>query len=297
MAVEIVDLLIGDPNGIYVDGTLGEAGHAALIVDRLGPRGRLFGVDRDPAALRVAAAKLGSRAEHVHLLQGNFRDLARLLPADLHGLVSGVVLDMGLRSTALDDPGRGFAFRLDGPLDMRFDPSRGETAAELLARMREDELVRLFTEGTTRASPRRLAAAIVSWRRERGLRTTGDLVRCIRGALGRWATPKLISSVFSAIRMRVNDELADLDEALRVVPTLLTTGGVLCVLAYQSQEDRRVKFLRRASFIDPATGLPFRMEPLTRRPLRPSFDECRRNRRARSARLRGHRRVPAPSGS
>jgi 16S rRNA (cytosine1402-N4)-methyltransferase len=297
MVREVVDLLVTDPAGWYVDGTLGEAGHAGLILDRLSPAGRLFGVDRDPEALRIAAQKLGSRVERVQLTPGNFRDLPRLLPAQVHGRLSGVLLDLGLRSSALDDPRRGFAFGSDGPLDMRFDPAVGEPAAQLLARLPREDLVRLFAAGTTRASPQRLARAIVDARRARRLETTGDLVRCLRGALGRGATPKLLASVFAAVRMEVNGELADLDQALRVVPALLKTGGVLCVLSYQSQEDRRVKLLRRATLTDPAGGAPFRMEPLVRRPLRPSVDEARSNRRARSARLRAFRRVPATNAS
>jgi 16S rRNA (cytosine1402-N4)-methyltransferase len=297
MAAEVLDLLVTDPDGLYVDGTLGEAGHAGLILDRLSAAGRLFGVDRDPQALRSAALNLGSRAERARLIHGNFRDLAALLPADVRGRLSGVLLDLGLRSTALDDPERGFTFQADGPLDMRFDPSVGESAAELLASLSQGDLTRIFAEGTTRADPRRLARAVVAWRDERRLATTGDLVRCLRSALGRWATPKLLASVFSAVRMEVNHELGDLEAALRIVPTLLETGGVLCVLAYQSQEDRRVKALRRATFTDPATAAPFVMESLTRRPLRPSCDEARRNRRARSARLRAFRRGPATSAS
>ncbi len=297
MAAEVVDLLVTNPAGVYVDGTLGEAGHASLILDRLDSAGRLLGVDRDPQALRAAALKLGSRADRVQFIHGNFRDLAVLLPADVRGRVSGVLLDLGLRSTALDDPERGFSFQADGPLDMRFDPTVGEPAAELLARLSQAELARLFAEGTTRADPRRLAAAVVAWRRDRALATTGDLVRCMRSAAGRWATPKLLASVFSAVRMEVNRELEDLDEALRTLPGLLETGGVLCVLSYQSQEDRRVKSLRRAALRDPVTATPFCMVSLTRRPLRPTSAEARRNRRARSARLRAYRRDPVTSAS
>jgi 16S rRNA (cytosine1402-N4)-methyltransferase len=297
MAAEVLDFLVTDPGGQYVDGTLGEAGHASLILDRLSAAGFLFGVDRDPQALRSAAAKIGSRAERAKLIQGNFCDLGQLLPAEVHGRLSGVLLDLGLRSSALDDSERGFSFQADGPLDMRFDPSAGESAAELLARLPLGDLTRLFAEGTTRADPRRLARAVVAWRERRELATTGELVQCLRSALGRWATPKLLASVFSAVRMEVNHELQDLDQALRIVPTLLETGGVLCVLAYQSQEDRRVKALRRASFTDPTTAEPFVMASLTRRPLGPSCEEARRNRRARSAHLRAFRRTPATSAS
>ncbi|MCK4304326.1 MAG: 16S rRNA (cytosine(1402)-N(4))-methyltransferase [Candidatus Eisenbacteria sp.] len=152
-------------------------------------------------------------------------------------------------------------------------------------------------EGTTRADPRKLARAIVSWRRVQPMRTTGDLVRCLRGALGRRAGPKLLASVFSALRMAVNGELQDLECALQDLPGLLRPGGVLCVLCYQSQEDRRVKWLRRSTLLDPRSGSAFRMEPLSRKPLGPSQGEARKNRRARSARLRAFRRAPLHLGT
>ena len=128
-------------------------------------------------------------------------------------------------------------------------------------------------------------------RREKRLRRTGDLVRCLQGALGRRVTPKLLASVFAALRMEVNQELQDLERALVVLPPLLRTGGVLCVLSYQSQEDRRVKQLRLARLRDPLSGELFRMEPLSPKPQRPSLEEAKRNPRARSARLRAFRRV------
>lgn len=292
MLAETIAALVTARDGIYVDGTLGEAGHARAILAELEPGGRLLGFDRDPTALAIAQERLVGEDERVTLLLGNFRDLAELLPREVHGKIDGILLDLGLRSSALDDPARGFAFRSDGPLDMRFNPSIGEPASELLARIDQRELAEIFAAGTTRANPHKLAAAIVTWRSARPLATTGDLVRCIRSSLHRWATPKLLSSLFSALRMKVNGELEDLDHALVNLPGLLKTGGVLCVLAYQSQEDRRVKNMRRAVLQDPKSGDSFRLEQLTKKPLMPTREEARQNRRARSARLRALRRMP-----
>ena len=293
MVSEVIAALVIDNDGWYVDGTLGAGGHAHAILAATGSKGRLFAVDRDPSAFVEAERKLGPMISRVRFELGNFRELPELLPDELRGRISGILLDLGLRSTALDEPERGFSFQADGPLDMRFNPDQGESAAALLRRIREVELAKLFAEGTSRADPKKLARDIVRWRREYPLKTTGDLVQCLRASLGRWATPKLLSSVFSALRMAVNDELFDLEKALVELPALLRTEGVLCVLAYQSLEDRRVKSMRRAILRDPATGEYFQLEPLTRKPLVPSADEARVNRRARSAKMRAFRRIPA----
>jgi 16S rRNA (cytosine1402-N4)-methyltransferase len=297
MVAEVVAALVGNPDGWYLDGTLGDAGHAKAILGKLGPGGGVFGVDRDPAALARAQLELAAAGPRALCRLGNFCDLPDLLPASVRGCIQGILLDLGLRSGALDDPSRGFTFRGEGPLDMRFDPRSGQSAADLLGRIKPRDLVRVLEEGTTRASPRAIAQAIIGGRRGMRMRTTGDLVRCLRRALGRRVTPKLLASVFAALRMEVNQELQSLEQALAVLPPLLQTGGVLCVLSYQSQEDRRVKRLRQARLRDPVSGEDFRMEPLSRKPLRPAPEESARNPRAKSARLRAFRRIPIPAAT
>jgi 16S rRNA (cytosine1402-N4)-methyltransferase len=175
---------------------------------------------------------------------------------------------------------------------MRFDVTRGETASELLSRIDQAELARILAEGTSRANPRRLARAILDWRDRHGMRTTRDLTRCLQRSLGRQAGPKLLASVYAALRMATNAEIEELEEALRTMPTLLETGGVLCVISYQSQEDVRVKALSRATLQDPRSGAAFRMEPRFAKPQRPSDEEVQANPRARSALLRVLQRVP-----
>ena len=294
MVKEVIGALVGHEGGRFIDGTVGEGGHAGALLEAAGPRARLLGLDRDPDALALARERLASLGERVRLMQGDFADLAELAPRAGWDRVDGILLDLGLRSGALDDPERGFAFGRPGPLDMRFDPSQGEPAAAFLARIRPDELVRLLEEGTSRAAPRAIARAILECRRRSRIARTEDLVACLRAGLRGRATPKLLSSVFATLRMAVNDELGRLDRALATLPHLLNPGGVLCVIAYQSQEDRRAKNLRRSSFVDPLNGEPFRMAPLSAKPLRPSPQEVRENRRARSARLRAFRRAPPP---
>jgi len=298
MLSEVVSILITDRDGCYLDGTLGEGGHAKAFLERLEPAGCLYGVDRDPEALAIARENLRPFGNRAHLSLGNFRDLPDVVPPEWRGKVSGIFLDLGLRSSALDLPERGFSFQKDGPLDMRFNPEVGRSAAELLARIRPKELQRILEAGTTRASPRAIVRAIVAWRDERRpLQTTGDLVRCLRKGLGRKAGPKLLSSVFSTLRMEVNREMEDLDVALATLPGLLRIGGVLCVLSYQSQEDRRVKLAGRATPQDPLTGIGVGLEPITKKHLRPTDEECRRNRRSRSAILRALRRAPVEDPS
>ncbi|MFH1143128.1 MAG: 16S rRNA (cytosine(1402)-N(4))-methyltransferase RsmH [Candidatus Eisenbacteria bacterium] len=298
MVAEVLGALVTDRAGRYIDGTVGEGGHAGALLTATEPSARLLGLDRDPEALRIAGRQLAPFGERVRLEQADFADLSEIAPRIGWERADGILLDLGLRSGALDEPERGFAFSLSGPLDMRFDPGRGESAADLLARIRPDALQTLFEQGTTRASPRAIARAIVAYRRGRRIARTEDLVACLRAALGRRATPKLLSSVFATLRMAVNAELADLERAMSTLPGLLKTGGVLCVLAYQSQEDRRVKALVRTSFVDARTQEPFRMVPLWPKPLGPSPAETRINRRARSAKLRALRRTPlAPSSA
>ncbi len=297
MVREVVAVLVTRADGRYVDGTVGDGGHAQAILDATQSSSQLLGLDRDPEALRAAGEALATYGERVHLVQSDFANLADVLPQLGWERVDGILLDLGLRSSALDDAQRGFSFQLDGPLDMRFDPWEGTPARELLRRINPSRLEQLLAAGTTRASPRAIARAILAWRRQERLERTSDLVACLRRGLGRRATPKLLSSVFAAVRMEVNRELAGLDRALATMPEILGTGGILCVLSYQSQEDRRIKQLRRTPFRDPRTGERFRLIPLEKRPQQALPEEVRRNRRARSARLRAFQRVPETPAS
>lgn len=297
MLAEVLAALVAGPGGRYADLTVGLGGHAGAILAATAPDGCLLGLDRDAEAVAAARTALGCYGDRAHVVQADFADLRLPLEAIGWRELDGALLDLGLRSDALDDPARGFSYRVDGPLDMRFDPSRGETAAELLARIRPDALQALLAAGTTRADPRRIARGLLAWREHRPLERTTDLVACLRATLGRWATPKLLGSVFAALRIAVNQEMEALDRALERIPALLKPGGVLCVISYQSQEDRRVKQLgKRTRDGSSGTILP-RLEPLWRGPRRPSLAEGRANPRARSARLRAFRRISVPPPS
>lgn len=284
---ETMDLLAVNASGLWVDGTLGLGGHAQEMLRRSAPTGRLLGVDRDAQALAVARERLAAFEGRTRFVQADYRALPELLQGEAP---RGVLLDLGVSSLQLDDAERGFSFRNDGPLDMRMDPSRGPTAADLVNRLPERALADLiFKFGEERAS-RRVARGIV-WAREREpLRTTGQLAAVVRRSLarpgrrGHGIDPA--TRTFQALRIAVNGELEGLGECLRALAHTLAPGGRLAVIAFHSLEDRVVK----EAFRDLA-GPAFRV--LTRKPVRPGPEEEQRNPRARSARLRALEKVAA----
>lgn len=297
---EVVDLLVEDPAGTYVDATLGGGGHAAALLDALAPEGRVVGLDRDPEALAAAAARLAGAGDRLRLLRGNFADLAALLEAAAVGPVDGVLLDLGVSSHQLDEPARGFAFAAEGPLDMRMDPQAGTPAAELANTLPEGALADLLFAYGEEPRARRVARAIAA---RRPLATTADLAAAVRAAVPPKEHTKTLARVFQAFRIAVNDELGALERALGAALRVLRPGGRLAVIAYHSLEDRRVKhFLRYGNFAnepvrDVYGHLLTPWEPVTRRAVRPADEEVAANPRARSARLRvARKRDPEASG-
>ena len=278
LLAESLELLAVRPGGLYVDGTVGLGGHAAAILDRSGPDGRLLGLDRDALALEAAAERLRPFAERARLVHADYREIPRVLEGRR---ADGVLLDLGTSSLQLDTPERGFSFRSEGPLDMRMDQSGGETAADVVNRARETELADIiYRFGEERAS-RRIARAIVAARRQARIRTTTELASIVRRAAGR-SRPGLdpATRTFQALRIHVNRELEGLGPALRVIAECLAPRGRMAVIAFHSLEDREVKQTFRALGTEGFLVL-------TRRPLRPGPEEVRANPRARSARLRG----------
>jgi 16S rRNA (cytosine1402-N4)-methyltransferase len=295
-----IALLQPRPGGAYVDCTVGAGGHARLILERIGPRGRLLGIDRDETALEVARGLLATSTPAPVLRRGDFRDLAAIARAEGFDPVDGILFDLGVSSLQLDDPGRGFSFRHEGPLDMRMDRRGSLTAEQVVNRMPERELGRLIrTLGQERWAAR-VARFIVE---RRPLRTTRDLAQAVAAAIPRRAWPRDLhpaTRTFQAIRMYVNDELSSLEEGLRGAVEILAGGGRLVVISFHSLEDGAVKrfFAQesrpRAGPSAPPVGgreLPPRLRVLTRRPLRPSPEEVDLNPRSRSARLRAAERI------
>ncbi len=287
---EVVEWLRPRPGACLVDATVGLGGHATALL-AAAPGARLLGLDRDRAALARAAERLPG--ERVVLRQARFSELAAVLAELKWDGADAVLLDLGVSSLQLDDPARGFSFRVDAPLDMRMDAGSDPSAAEIVNQWPERELARILAAFGEEPRARALARAIA---RARPLRTTGELARVIGGVLGR-GRPGLHPATrsFQAIRMAVNDELGELERFLADGYRVLRPRGRLAVLAYHSLEDRRVKdaFRRWAAdcLCPPRTprcvcGWSAKVRLLTRRPLRPSAREVARNPRARSARLR-----------
>ena len=278
LLAESLELLAVRGEGLYVDGTVGLGGHAAELLRRSAPDGRLLGIDRDGETLERARAALlpfGARARLVH---GDYREIPALLGGER---AAGILLDLGLSSAQLDEPERGFSFQAEGPLDMRMDRTRGETAGEVVNRRPERELADLIYRYGEEPASRRIARAIVEARRRSRIETTTALAEIVRGAAGRSRRPGLhpATRTFQALRIRVNRELEALGATLEALALCLAPGGRLAVIAFHSLEDREVKVTFRALL---AQGFA----ALTRRPIRPSAEEVRENPRARSARLR-----------
>lgn len=298
---EVVALLAPRDDGIYVDGTFGEGGHSQALLEAA--RCTVWGIDRDPDAIARGEQMAGAFGGRLRVLAGSFGEMAGLLALNAVSAVDGVTLDLGVSSGQLDDPARGFAFRKDGPLDMRMS-REGLTAADLVNTLAEERLAHLIHLYGEERFARRIARAITAARAEAPIDTTGRLATIIRGAVrqGRDGIDPA-TRTFQALRIMVNDELGELDRGLVAAETLLAPGGRLAVIAFHSLEDRRVKRFLRAragagrgvSRLLPGETPPrapsFR--PLTKRPVRPSAEEIARNPRARSARLRAAERTQA----
>ncbi len=282
---EVAFLLRPRHAGWVIDGTVGMGGHAEAVLRASGDDVRLLGLDVDPEALTRAATRLAPFGDRVRLRHESFRRLARAAAAEGVPEAQSVLLDLGVSSYQLDEAGRGFSFQADEPLDMRLDPTRGVTAAELLNGLEEAELAHILFEYGDERYARRIARAIV---RRRPLATTGDLVAAVRSAVPRAAWPRrthVATRTFQAVRMAVNDEPGALQDALRDAPGLLAAGGRLGIISFHSGEDRMVKRAFRAL----ASAGYAELEPS---PLGPGDDEVRANPRARSAKLRVLERLP-----
>ncbi len=291
---EAIDALVTRPDGVYVDATFGRGGHARLLLSRLAPQGRLVAIDRDLQAVEAAstgATRVTDPRFSIH--HTSFAQMARLLSSLGVPGVDGLLLDLGVSSPQIDDPERGFSFRFDGPLDMRMDTTRGESAADFLARADVRQMTEVIRDYGEERFALQVAKALVA-RRESGnpVRTTGELSGVVAGAVRtREAGQNPATRTFQALRIFVNAELEELEQGLNAALDLLVPGGRLVVISFHSLEDRIVKtfiareskhaFDRRAPFAEPK---PMRLKAIAR--VRPRDDEVRRNPRSRSAVMR-----------
>jgi len=301
LAAEVVRLLVTDPSGRFLDGTCGLAGHAKLIAQKLSPEGTLICIDRDVKMLQAARANLSSFAGKASFHRCSYDELEQI--AELkENTLSGALLDLGICSAQLDDADRGFSYRFDAPLDMRFDQESEVTAQEYINTVSSGDLAKALGSYGDFRKPQRLADEIVKRRKRSPLKTVGDLVSCVENLFPPRSRNKNIARLLQCIRIAVNDEMGSLDRALPKLVKYLKPRGRLAVISYQSQEDRRVKrFFRKLS---KNSGYPPEIEAcmkgmkgpilrsVTQKAVKASAEEVDLNPRARSARLRVAEKLP-----
>jgi 16S rRNA (cytosine1402-N4)-methyltransferase len=294
---EAVEALAVRADGCYLDGTFGRGGHSRLILQNLGPDGRLLGFDKDPQAIATGQALAAEDGRFV-IVQRSFAELgSEALERGIAGKVSGILLDLGVSSPQLDDPERGFSFMNDGPLDMRMDPSRGISAAEFVNTASAEEIARVFKEYGEERFARRMAGAVVARRETQPFERTADLAEVLKVANPAWEKGKNPATrAFQGLRIHVNNELGDLEAGLEAALEALEVGGRLAVISFHSLEDRIVKLFMRKLVKGEADNLP-RNLPVRHQAFEPrikligkaqfaSDEETRANPRSRSAVMR-----------
>ncbi len=281
LPAEVMAFLAVEPGMTVVDGTLGGGGHTRLLVEAVGPTGRVIALDRDPAAIERGSHEFAGKP--VRFAQANFCDIPEVLDALEIQKVDRVLLDNGLSSDQLADDTRGFSFDSDGPLDLRFDPTEGEPAWRMINRLRPETLADIIYEFGEERFSRRIARRIADVREREPIKTSRDLARVVVAAVPRQKPPQRIhpaTRTFQALRIAVNQELKSLRIALERIPSRLAADGRLVVISFHSLEDRLVKEAFRNRQV---------WENLTRSPVEASDDETARNPRSRSAKLRAAR--------
>lgn len=295
LANEATELLVTDAGGVYVDCTLGGAGHTSIILKRLSPDGRIIGIDRDSAAVSNAENKIHD--PRFTAVKNNYENLSDVLDGEGIGLADGFLFDLGVSSYQLDTPERGFSYMSDAPLDMRMDTDSGITARDVVNGYPERELARILYEYGEEKLSRRIAARICAYREKKPIETTSELASIIEKAVpdyGRNAGHPAKRS-FQAIRIEVNGELESVGRALESAASRLKKGGRIVVISFHSLEDRIVKttFARLASpctcpkdFPVCVCGKKATVRIITKHPVLPSEDELKENSRSHSAKLR-----------
>lgn len=300
MLEECLDALAAVADKRYLDGTFGGGGHTRALLE-LGAEVVAF--DRDPAARERAEDRLADHLDALTVVHGNFADALELLGPDAIGSFDGILLDLGISSIQLDDPERGFSFQTEGPLDMRMDTSRGQTAADLVNTLEPRELARIFKVYGEEPQANRVASAIARARVQAPIDTTKRLAEVVAQVLPRTGKRHPATRVFQALRIAVNDELESLRRALPMLTKLLKPGGRLAIISFHSLEDRIVKhflqetsreWLDRPEWPGPRPNPEFAYRLVGRKPVIPTEEEIERNPRSRSAKLRVAERVYRP---
>lgn len=291
MLEQCLDGLDIHPDGIYVDVTFGGGGHSRAIVEKLGPEGHLYSFDQDPDAESNCQDEVFKRGNFT-FVRSNFRYLRNWMRYHNVDHIDGLLADLGVSSHHLDEATRGFAFRMDAPLDMRMNTRAGQTAAELLANATEEELSRIFILYGELRQAKRIASAIVKRRQNQPIETTGDLQQLLLPFIDPRVQKKELAQAFQALRIEVNHEMQALEEMLDSAVKCLGKDGRLVVMTYHSLEDRIVKNVIRSGHADGKEEKDFYgrslapMKALNNKPILPTDEEIEQNPRARSAKLR-----------
>ena len=278
LAPEIADLLLQNPDGVYVDGTLGLGGHTKFFLQRLSPKARIFGFDRDEEALSMARERVSD--ERLTAVHASYTQAAKTLQKEGINGVDGALFDLGLSSYQLDNPLRGFSLLRDGPLDMRFDLSAELTAEKIVNEWGLADLERIFTDYGEDRNAHHIAMAIMAKRREEKIDTTFKLKNIVETVVRGRGKIHPATQIFQALRIAVNDELGAVENVISSLPHLINNGGRAAVLTFHSLEDRLVK----KYFKDLAAGGEWKL--VNKHVIVPSYQEVRANSRSRSAKLR-----------
>ncbi len=283
LLAEVLERLVTDRGGLYLDATLGLGGHSEAILRAISAQGKVLGLDADPEALAEAGHRLGAYSGSFHAVRTNFRSLGAVLEKEGFFPLTGALFDLGVSSLQLDKPSRGFSFRHEGPLDMRLGPDNGLTAEQIVNRWPAEQIAMLLTEFGEEPDADKIARAIVARRAKRPLTSTAELAAVVESVVPRTGHHPA-TRTFQALRIAVNQELESLTRGLEQVVPYLKTGGRLCVITFHSLEDRIVKNVF-ASLV--AQGkCAYLGKGDAKSAVAPSEEECARNPRARSAKLR-----------
>jgi len=297
---KVIEYLITDKSGTYIDATLGTGGHAETILEHLGEKGRLLGIDKDNDSLKIAEERLRRFGKKVEFFNQSYSHLPEILKNQNLEKISGVLFDLGLSSYQLDNPERGFSYSAEGPLDMRFDQEEGKKAIDVINEFGIEELTRVFKEYGEERFSKKIAQAIVQNRKFKKIESTKELKDIVKSILKTKGDTKTLSRVFQALRIEVNDELFELKKGLDTGIEALVPGGRVCVISYHSLEDRIVKN-RFSELVKGCTCPPDFpvcicggkkvLKILTRKPVTPDEKEIQENTRARSAKLRAAEKI------
>lgn len=274
---EVLTYLQPEPNQVFIDGTVGQGGHASAIAERILPGGRLLAIDRDPVNLQIARERLENHGDKIVYVNDSYANVTELARKHNFNRANGMLLDLGYSSLHIEDASRGFSFMKEGPLDMRYDPTSEVTAAEIVHEWSEESLARIFRVYGEEVRAADIARVIVESRRHTAIDTTTDLANLVTTVVHQHGPIHPATKVFQALRIAVNDELGELERALPQCVDVLTSGGRLGIITFHSLEDRIVK-----QFFKSYPGL----EIVTKRPIAPSREEIKANPRSRSAKLR-----------